>query len=56
MQVEFDLSSHVVKNTGRSSLEIAPFANSSYLKYLCYEIAHNIKFSNTQTSNSHNIK
>ena len=42
MQDEFDLSSHVVKNTGRSSLEIAPLGRSSYLKYLCYEIGHNI--------------
>ena len=42
MHVEFDLSSHVVKNTGRSSLEIAHLAKSSYLKYMCYKITHNI--------------
>ena len=44
MHVEFDLSIHVVKNTGRSYLEIAPLAVSLYLKYMCYEIAHNISF------------
>ena len=44
MLAEFDLSSHVVKNTGWSSLEIAHFAKSSYLKYLCYEITRNITF------------
>ena len=44
MHVEFDLSSHVVKNIERFSLEIAPLARSSYLKYLCYEICDNITF------------
>ena len=44
MHAEFDLSSHVVKNTGRSSLDIAPLAISSYLKYLWFEICDNITF------------
>ena len=34
MQAEFDLSSHVVKNTGRSFLDIALLGSNSYLKYM----------------------
>ena len=34
MHVELDLSSHAERNMGRSSFVIAPFARSSYLKYL----------------------
>jgi hypothetical protein len=54
MHAEFDLSNQVFKNTGRSSLEIAPFAKSSYLKYLCYKTKHNIKFNNFRTSKAQN--
>ena len=54
MYAEFDLSNQVFKNTGRSSLEIAPFAKSSYLKYLCYKTKHNIKFNNFRTSKAQN--
>ena len=56
MQVEFDLSSHVVKNTGKSSLDIAPLGSSSYLKYLSWKITHNITLKKPQTSKSHNLK
>ena len=55
MHAEFDLSSHVVKNTWRFSLEIALLARSSYLKYLDYKICNNIKFLYFWNSKLHNM-
>jgi hypothetical protein len=55
MHAEFDRSSHVAKNTGRSSFDIAPLAKSSYLKYLCYDIANNIYIVRIFKLTSHKI-
>jgi hypothetical protein len=55
MQAEFERSTHVAKNTGRSSLEIAPLARISYLKYLCKDTTHNITLYNCQSSNSQDM-
>jgi hypothetical protein len=40
MHIALDLSSQVDRNMGRSSFVIAPFARSSYLKYLRERVHH----------------
>jgi hypothetical protein len=57
MHIELDLSSHAERNMGRSSFVIAPFARSSYLKYL-REIVHHYrhrKWKRCEVKNQNNI-